>query len=353
MFTFMGFHIKQDGYGYGTLKIAEALRRIDSGVQYVDMAENGRHVDPHDKAWTIPGTAIALCLPDWYDDVHCDRLIGFTMHEATRLPKDWVEIINRRCERVIVPCEWNVQVFQESGVRAPIDVARWGIDANDYWPVEREAFSIQHSAISEKPYTFLWSGTPDLRKGWDVAYLAFNLAFGKREDVQLILHFRDALPGDPRFADRNVRAVVGRLDTYGWRSKLANADCFVFPSRGEGWGLPPREAAATGLPTIATNWGGLHEEIDEWGLALDVKRMSPASYGWWNAGDVGEWAEPDIDHLVELMRWCEANRDQAAQVGERAAEWLKQNTPWERTAKAVMKAVGQAQSQPLRVMEVA
>lgn len=33
-------------------------------------------------------------------------------------------------------------------------------------------------------------------------------------------------------------------------------DGFILPSHGEGWGLPLIEAMASGLPTIATAWGG-------------------------------------------------------------------------------------------------
>jgi len=35
-----------------------------------------------------------------------------------------------------------------------------------------------------------------------------------------------------------------------------DADAFVLPTRGEGWGLPAAEAMAVGLPTIVTNWSG-------------------------------------------------------------------------------------------------
>jgi glycosyltransferase involved in cell wall biosynthesis len=344
MLTFMGFDIPRDGYGYGTRKIAEELRRIDSGVNFVDMARNGLLIEPQERLWVLPGRAVVLCQPDWWSDVMADELIGYTMFEATQLPRGWAEKINSCCTRLLVPCEWNRLVFETSGVNVPIDLAPLGIDQEDYWYIDREAERIHHGG-DDRPYTFLWSGTPDLRKGWDVAYRAFRLAFGDRRDVQLVMHFRAALPGDPRFGDRNVRTAIGRMDPYSWRAMLASTDVFVFPSRGEGWGLPPREAAATGLPTIATDYGGLHDEIELWGLPLNVAHLSPAEFGEWNAGEVGEWAEPDVDHLVELLRWCEANRNEAARRGAAASEWLINETPWRRTAQAVLRGVKNAEDE--------
>ena len=44
--------------------------------------------------------------------------------------------------------------------------------------------------------------------------------------------------------------------------KLYNADVFVFPSKCEGLGLALMEAMATGLPTVATNVGGIPELIE-------------------------------------------------------------------------------------------
>ena len=39
----------------------------------------------------------------------------------------------------------------------------------------------------------------------------------------------------------------------------ANADAFVLPTYGEGWGLPTMEAMSMALPVISTDWGGSTE----------------------------------------------------------------------------------------------
>ena len=47
------------------------------------------------------------------------------------------------------------------------------------------------------------------------------------------------------------------------------ADAFVTTTHGEGFGRPPLEAMAMGLPTIATNWSGLTAFVAD-GVALPI-----------------------------------------------------------------------------------
>lgn len=334
-FTFIGYMDPFDGYGYAAIKIAEAFKRLafaGSVARVVPLADaTGHPTRPY-----VEGTAVTLASPMWWPTVKGARpFIGYTMFEATRLPKEYLRVIERCAQMVIVPTAWNKAVFEESGVRVPVEVVPLGHDIADYYPLERP----RHESA---PYTFAWSGTPDFRKGWDVVYRAFRLAFGNREDVRLRLHFRK-LPDHARFGDANVEVVDGRLPLPAMRRFYQEADCFVFPSRGEGWGMPPREAAATGLPVITTAWSGLQQDIEQWALPLDVKELRPAAFGHWEPGDVGEWAEPDIDHLVELMRLCVQNRDDAAAVGSRSAAWLAASTTWDRTARGLMTLATMAQ----------
>jgi glycosyltransferase involved in cell wall biosynthesis len=329
--TFLGYFDPLDGYGYATIKIAAELKRLRPDTQIVNMRDNEAEGD--DRRWHVEGTALALCTPDWLPNIEADLIVSHTMFETDRLPAHWVVKLNRAA-RIVVPCPWCADVFRSNGVDRPIDLALWGVDRLDYYPLQR----VRHEA-----YTFLWSGTADLRKGWDVAYRAFDLAFRDRQGVDLVLHFRDPLPVAMRFTDSNVKVIVGRRDRPALREMLRRADCFIFPSRGEGWGLPPREAAATGLPVIATNYGGLAVEIDQWAIPLPVVGMSSAGYGWWT--DIGQWAEPSVERLAEEMLECFANEQAAQERAALAALWLRRNTPWSRTAQALLEAVDRTERQ--------
>ena len=317
-FALAGYLKPCDGYGYGTIKIGEALRRMTGGAVELVSLEKVRRFE-------VP--VVVVCTPDWLPEIEAPRVIAHTMFEATRLPVGWVEKLNDYSDTVVVPCAWNAEVFVENGVLRPVRVARWGIDPEDYFPLDR--------ADHDGPYTFLWSGTPDQRKGWDVAYRAFRQAFGDRHDVRLVLHFRTLPTGVTGCDDANVEIVEGLFGRPRLREMLQAADCYVFPSRGEGWGLPPREAAATGLPAIATDFGGLAEEIEDWGIGLPIAGMSRAEYGFWTC-DLGHWAEPDQQRLQELMVWCVEDRAGAAGRGARAAAWLAEHGTWERTAREIL-----------------
>jgi glycosyltransferase involved in cell wall biosynthesis len=329
-FVVAGFMNSRDGYGYGTLKIIAALQAMGAPVTVLDLGETGLSgIGEPLQRWKTNAPTLAICTPDWLPciDTGGAPLVAHTMFEATKLPAGWVEKLNAHATRVIVPCVWNVEVFRANGVTVPIDMARWGIDPADYWPLERPR-------PEGRPYTFLWSGTPDMRKGWDVAYRAFRQEFGDDDSVRLALHFRQLPKGLQGVKDVNVEMLVGLFLRPRLREMLRDADCFVFPSRGEGWGLPPREAAATGLPALATNFGGLAEEIEYWGFPIRTRGMSRAEYGEWD--DVGEWCEPDVKETARWMRFCYENRAEVAAMGADAALWLASEATWTRTAREML-----------------
>jgi ABC-type taurine transport system substrate-binding protein len=73
-----------------------------------------------------------------------------------------------------------------------------------------------------------------------------------------------------------------------------------------------------------------------------VTGLAGAAFGSWEVGQAGDWAAPDLEHLVHLMRWCTRNPEVAAETGRRAAAWIAANLTWERTARGLLDVMREA-----------
>ena len=109
--------------------------------------------------------------------------------------------------------------------------------------------------------TFLYAGRLDAEKGLDVLLRAFSRVPGRlviagsgREEKRL-----------RALADDRVR-FSGPLDRDELVPLYAEADVFVLPSRSEPWGMVLNEAAAAGLPLVATEGVGAAHDLVEDGV---------------------------------------------------------------------------------------
>lgn len=312
---------KHDGYGNHGRQMIRALHLsgVDISPVSVEMLEWEGWVQRL-AGLDFSKLSIALMSAGEFTSVP-GRLWGFSMWETTKPPNGWGEIINNTCERFIVPSEWLIEVFRNAGVKAsiPIDVIGEGIDPYEFQFIDRRN--------RNRPFTFLALGDRGGRKGDDLVWSAFHKAFDhKADDVRLILKSRATnhrhmdLTNNPKWLSLWREDIDSMSDVY------AQADCFVIPSRGDGWCLPAREAAATGLPVIATRFGGTAVNLDCWGIPIENYRMVDCvTLG-------GQWAEPDIDEIVDRMRWVYDHQDEAYAKGQRASAWLHANETWQKPA---------------------
>lgn len=266
-------------------------------------------------------TQVGFCQADVFKGIQGRRRIGWTMLEVSGLPQEWVDGCNLMDE-VWVPASFNVDTFRDSGVRVPIEVMPLGIDVDYFHP------GIRGFRPSSR-FTFLSVFEWGERKGAELLLRAFATEFDKTDDVLLMLSIYNRDPGVDVYHEVEklglppgppiIAMVNPEFAGYQMGSVYRSADCFVLPTRGEGWGMPVLEAMACGLPTIATGWSGpadfLHDGI---GYPLQVKRMVEAKAKCpWYAGF--DWAEPDIDHLRFLMREVYENPERAREKGRAAA----------------------------------
>lgn len=262
--------------------------------------------------------------------------IGFTMLETDRLPATWVEQANQMDE-VWTPTEWGVDVFRQSGVQRPIFVIPLGVDSRFFHPWPARSHLRQHTVFVS---VFEWS----TRKHYQGLIQAYRDAFGPNDAVLLVLKIDSRNP-----AANPVHELASLLphpsppvaliynQAYD-QSQLAElyqlADCFVLPSRGEGWGMPVLEAMACGVPAITTNWSGVTTFLNEHnGYPLPIKGLVPTRSKAPYYRDA-QWAEPDQAALVDLLRSVAAQPAERQRKGKQAArdarEW-----PWQRGVTAI------------------
>ncbi len=266
-----------------------------------------------------------LLAPPKYGHLAPPKTVHYTMYESTGLKDDWVAGMNAAPDRIIATCNWFADVLRDNGVVKPIDVINPGVDFSELIVRNKLTRPIK------KPYVFLAWGDRGARKGWDIAVHAFWQAFGTPEDtpdVRLVIKtrpYKDAGGLVHLFNFEDPRLEVWDEDIEKKHEIYDMADAFVFPTRGEGWGLPPREAAASGLPVIVTRWAGT-ADCDQWGIGVGYELIPSILSGG------GRWAYANIDEIADTMRKLYENPDWGQTVGQKAALWLRQFQQWDTTA---------------------
>ena len=277
--------------------------------------------------------------------------VGRTMFETDRLPTGWAKACNAM-DAVWVPGEFNRETFAFAGVeRDKLRVVPGAIDLTPYHP------NIAPLSISgARGYNFVSVFDWTLRKGWDVLIRAFVEEFGNGEDVALILKTHSSLGYTverivEQVSDYLVN-VLGRdpnripdivfQDSNVPDARMPNlyraGDCYVMPTRGEGWGRPLMEAMSLGLPAIATNWSGPTAFMtSDNSLLLDYELTDVPEIAWRETPTYQghRWAEPSLPHLRAQMRFVFENRDAAREIGQRGRAHIEQNFSYMAVARII------------------
>jgi hypothetical protein len=203
-----------------------------------DVLSNGNPAKPESYYQTMPDDSIK---------------IAYSMFEASAIPHDWPMILNNHFDAVVVPDNFLVEVYKNSGVTIPIFVIPLGIYIDEFLskPIKED---------HHYPFTFGFSGAFFDRKNHRMLLHAFVQEFGNRPDVALKMHgrFGDILYKELEgfVATSGVTNVELRNKPLSWqeyREFIGSLDCYVSLSKGEGFSITPREAMAQGIPCIITN----------------------------------------------------------------------------------------------------
>jgi len=131
--------------------------------------------------------------------------------------------------------------------------------------------------IDEQKFTVLFFGQHTKRKGLEDAIISFVRSLGSFSDTQLILKYNVITDKEPP-VDMLIHTLT-KTNTTSWKSGIftltdmlsqeeivklyQNSSVLLFPTRGEGFGLPLIEAMSIGLPIISTGWSACDEVLKE------------------------------------------------------------------------------------------
>jgi len=276
-------------------------------------------------------------------------IIGYTVWETSRIHPVWVEACDKVRE-VWVPCEWNKQVFKDSGVSTPLHKIPHAIDVPNLETVPN--FNLE--AVGPNDYVFYSIFQWQERKNPYGLLAAYTAAFSGVEEVVLVLKtYRNDHDADRDQIIKLVKdfrqfmnlehypkmfLVVENMSNVGITGLHKRGDCFVLLQRSEGWGLPHFEAAACGKPVITPSYGGQSDFLTaENSYPLDYT-LTPVGGMTWSPYYQGNqyWAEPNMKQAIETMRHVYNHRDEAAAKGQLARQNIIDNYTWDRIGNMVV-----------------
>lgn len=175
-------------------------------------------------------------------------------------------------------------------------------------------------------------GTVEPRKDYPGLVRAFDAVAAERPDVGLVIvgadgwgadELRESVAHSPH-RDRVVH--LGYLDEGSLVAVLRDAALLAYPSRYEGFGYPPLQAMAAGVPVVATTAGSIPEVV----------------------GDAAVLVGPgDSDALGAAMAGVLDDRDRAGRLGE-AGRARAGDFSWEACARGISGIYADAASRTTR-----
>lgn len=303
----------------------EGYGRAEIGfLKGADEAGLGIHAYPSQKRVTLQ-----FGNPKWGASPFMDnqRRWLWSMIESTVASDEWVANINCHYERLIVPSPDMPALFRESGVTIPIHYIPLGVDA---FP------SVYSERQYSEPFTFLTYSYGDIRKGAELATMAFRVLYAGNPKYRLIIKARDNADIQwLKYIQNEQISVVGGAISENELNKLwASCHAFIFPSRAEGFGMPPREATLSGLPTVATQWLGMWD-ADKWAFPLSIADMRICQYMREVNNKVGAlWAEPSFEDVQKWMQWIPENYETALAENKRHRSYLLESFTWKQSVES-------------------
>lgn len=294
----------------------------------------------------------APCVKIWHEHSLTERIgrgkyYGFPIFELNKF--DQLRLKNLECCDNIITCsEWakNIVIDQTKRSSDQVHVVPLGVD--------RIIFNEEKNKVSGTQFIVLNCGKWEVRKGHDVLFRAFKMAFPNETDVKLFMMCTNPFPQAQQQvqqfenmynSDKRI-SIIPRVNTSEEVSMImGQVDCGVFPARSEGWNLELIEMMSMGKPVIATNYAGHTEFCNNNNcMLINIEKTEPAYDGIWFDGKIGEWANIGKNQIETLAGYLKNTytmwKNNSLQINQDGIETAKQFT-WHNSAQKLLQAIGE------------
>ncbi|WP_136608082.1 glycosyltransferase family 4 protein [Paenibacillus dokdonensis] len=289
-----------------------------------------------------------------------DSMILNTVWETSTTPKGWLSHMNK-FDAVCVPTLHNKRALRNSGVKVPIFVVPHGVDTKEFHPNNKK---MSLPAAAGK-FTFVSVFGFQHRKNPEGLLRAYWEEFSSKDNVILVIKTNGyAVNENEKWIQQRVMqykkrlgiqkdtapvVIIGQqLSESRLKGLYTLGNAFVLPTRGEGVGLPFLESLASGVPVIATGWGGQMDFLTHSNSFLVPYQLRNPSSSMNSAisrkfsnlfAQKGQlWAEPDLHSLKKLMRKAYGNPDLCKRKGRQGRRDMLQIS-WDRAGVLMKNAI--------------
>jgi 2-polyprenyl-3-methyl-5-hydroxy-6-metoxy-1,4-benzoquinol methylase len=336
--AYYGYVFDASGYGHAARAYIHALHKAGVNLSVIELANRARQVQDELVA-SLVGRQITPDFhlfhgipPEWaHLAFRLNNAIGMTVWETDVMPSQWRNILSHVLE-VWLPCEFNVSVFS-GALEAPI----FKLPHPLFPPQGDDNSSDVPSWLTTTEHDFVFYSIFEWQERKCPLELleAYLRAFPTETDTLLLIKTNPGAVSVARQAVEEVRQRVrseARIEIRpeAWSEAHIAAlhergDCYVSLHRGEGWGYPLFEAASRGTPVIATGYAGPLDYLHPRAHYLVRYELRPVRQPYVYYHPDMRWAEPDLTHAAEQMRWVYANRESAREQAAEAAHSMQQS----------------------------
>lgn len=278
--------------------------------------------------------------------------VQWIVFESTKIPIHIMNVL-RPADQVWVPSQWGRDILINHGIpSSQIWVVPEGIDGRMFHPHGRALYS------TDRPFRFLSIGKYEQRKSFDETLLAFSQVFGNTPEVELVIKSSYFVNADLKnqtlikkineLGLTNVNVIWGTVEHNKVADLYRSCDVFVFPTKGEGWGFPLIEAAASGMPIITVPYSG-HTEflntISDSVLEVDYV-LAPITCPEYQSyypdpnNDFGCWARPDVYSIATAMKQARSNYQILEEKALKNSVKIRNQFDWTQSVDQALVAMG-------------